>query len=75
MEGAARAAKRAFDLALVTAWHTEAFARTKKLPSLGKLLAQSDKPNNGASTAQALAFFHRLKAQGVDVTITRGLPN
>lgn len=67
MEGAARAAKRAFDIAIVTAWHTEAFARTKKLPKLAPVLASADKPKSAA--AQAVAFFHGLKAKGVPVKI------
>jgi len=68
MEGAALAAKRAFELALVTAYHTEAFARQKRLKSLSSYLAE---PKAHSSHAHAVAFFHRLKARGVPVEITR----
>jgi hypothetical protein len=67
MEGAALAARRQFDLAITTAWHTEAFARTKKLPKLASLIGDHD--GTKSASAQALAFFHGLKAKGVPVEI------
>lgn len=71
MEGAALAAKRQFDLATFTAWHTAVFALSGyagKLKDLSAYLVREPaKPNN----AQAIAFFHNLKAQGVPVEITR----
>lgn len=67
MEGANLAAKRQFDLAISTAWHTEAFARTKKLPKLASLIGDHD--GKKSSAAQAIAFFHGLKAKGVPVKI------
>lgn len=59
-------AKRAFDLAISTAWHTEAFARTKQLPKLATLLSEGGKKS---SATEALAFFHGLRAKGVPVKI------
>jgi hypothetical protein len=70
MEGAAMANRRAYDIAIAAAWHTEAFARTKKLPKLSSILTESgDKPKSVA--AQALAFFHQMKAKGIPIEIRR----
>jgi hypothetical protein len=74
MEGAALAEKKRFDLAIVTAWHTAVFALNGYAGKLkGKSLSDflTDKPSRPASHAQGLAFFHRLKAKGVPVEITR----
>lgn len=65
----ARAANRHVDLAILGAWHAEAFARTKVLKKLSAYMQRQETPQSNA--AQALAFFHSLKARGVPVTITR----
>jgi hypothetical protein len=70
MEGRAQAAKRDVDLAILGAWHAVAFDRTKKLQKLSAYL-DTGKPSQRASHAHAIAFFHRLKAQGLPVKITR----
>lgn len=80
MEGAALAARKHLDTALFTAWHTALFALNGwadkgKLAggkSLADLMDHSPKPEGAAlKHAQGIAFFHRLKAKGVPMTITR----
>jgi hypothetical protein len=73
MEGAAEGKKRQADLAFWTAWHVEAFARMEGRAFKNAL---DDRFANKTTTAannhaQAIAFFHRLKARGVPVEITR----
>lgn len=70
MEGAALAAKRKSDLAIVSAWYGEFFARQKRLEKLTDFLSRDDDPQT-AKNAQAIAYFHKLKARGVPVEITR----
>jgi hypothetical protein len=70
MEGAARQVQRQMDLAIVGAWHSEAFARTKRLNKLSSYLSK-DQPSPRSNHAQALAFFHGLKARGVPVKISK----
>jgi hypothetical protein len=70
MEGMARAAKRESEMALFTAWHTAVFALTGyggKLKSFAEYLA----PERSTKHAEAIAFFHSLKARGVPVDISR----
>lgn len=73
MEGAALRATREYDLAIAAAWHGARFTamtQTKKgLPGLSNFLAKKPEPKTGA--AHAIAFFHSLKARGVDVKIER----
>ena len=75
MEGAALAAKDRLDVAIYTAWHVAVFALNGYSGKLkGKSLADflSDKPKEqSVQHAQAIAFFHRLQANGVDVKISR----
>jgi hypothetical protein len=63
LEVEADAQRARYDLALFAAWHTEAFARTKKLPDLAKLLARTtDKPKPAdlfAKFKAVLAMFPR----------------
>ena len=73
MEGAALAAKREYDLAIATAWHTAVFglqgyAGKLKGKKLSDFLSEQKRPTRHA---QAIAFFHSLKARGVPVSITR----
>jgi hypothetical protein len=53
MDAETDAQRMRYDLAVFTAWHVEAFARTKKLPDLGKLLAR--KSSLAPESAQDLA--------------------
>lgn len=72
MEGAGLAAKNRFDLAIATAWHTATFALVGyggKLKGLSTYL--SAEPNQRSNHADAIAFFHGLKAKGVPIEITR----
>lgn len=70
MEGAAIAAKRAQDLAYWQAWHTIALQDYTKAhdfkTALKRQLGSTGRPNQ---TAEALAFFHGLRAKGVPVKI------
>jgi hypothetical protein len=71
MEGMARAAKRASEMALFTAWHTAVFALSGyggKLKSLSEYL---DRPQLSTKHAEAIAFFHSLKARGIPIDISR----
>jgi len=70
MEGAARHAQKQMDLAIVGAWHNEAFARTKRLNKLSSYLG-NERPSGKSNHAKALAFFHGLKARGVPVKISK----
>jgi hypothetical protein len=76
MEGAALAANRQFDMAIVTAWHTAVFGLTGYAGKLsGKKLSDflsgaAEQPQRSKS-ADAIAFFHALRARGVPVEITR----
>lgn len=77
MEGAALAAKQRLDLATFTAWHTAIFALNGysgglKNKSLSDFLSRDEKPKaQSVQHARAIAFFHRLQAEGVPVKITR----
>jgi hypothetical protein len=74
MEGAALAAKRQSDLATATAWHTAMFALAGYSGGLkGKRLSDYLSPDEThlKKNAEAIAFFHKLKARGVPVDITR----
>lgn len=76
MEGAALRRKQEIDLATYNSWHTAVFVLGMYSGKMkGKTLAdfiQSDKPDQRPSqSARAIAFFHGLKAQGFDVSITR----
>jgi hypothetical protein len=68
MEGAARRQKREFELAIIGAWHTEAFARAKRLKNLSEYLA--DKPTRKAQTPDEMfAALQQLKAAGAPMNI------
>lgn len=76
MEGAARAELKRIDMAMVTAWHTAAFvlgmySGKLKGKSLSDFLTgeRAERPRNDA--ADAVAFFHRMKAAGFPVEIER----
>lgn len=70
-----RAATRQVDLAIVTAWHTAMFGLGGYSGQLkGKVLADflsgTSAPKRSAH-ADAIAFFHSLRARGAPVEITR----
>lgn len=69
MEGAAEAERKAFDLAITTAWHTEAFAREKKLGKLSKYLKRQSEKRSVLSDAHS--FFASMKAKGIPVKVYR----
>lgn len=70
MEGRARAAVRRYEGDIALAWHTEAFAREKRLKPLAKYLsATKGKPAQGP--AEMLATLRELKARGVAMKIRK----
>jgi hypothetical protein len=75
MKGSALRRKRELDLGIYTAWHTAVFALGMYGGKLkGKTLSDflsSDGPPRRSKSAEAIAFFHTLKARGVPVEITR----
>jgi hypothetical protein len=66
MEGAARRQKREFELAIIGAWHTEAFARAKHLKKLSEYLA--DKPR-AQTPDEMFAALQQMKAAGAPMNI------
>lgn len=77
MEGAAKRRVDQVNLATATAWHTAMFALggysgKLKGKQLSDFLVSDERPSEAAlSHSRAIAFFHRLKARGADVEITR----
>jgi hypothetical protein len=71
MEGMALAAKRQHELAISNAWHTAVFALSGYGGKLKDLSEYQNKPSRNAKHAEAIAFFHALKARGVPVDISR----
>jgi hypothetical protein len=74
MQGAALRTERAHNLAMTQAWNTAMFALNGyggklKDKTLSDYLI-GEKPRQ-PKAAQALAFFHRLKAAGLPVEIKR----
>ena len=67
----ALAAKREHELAISTAWHTAVFALSGyggKLKDLSEYMAN---PKRSTKHAEAIHFFHALKARGIAVDISR----
>ena len=62
MEGCSRAAKRKSDAMLSQAWHTEAFARTKRLKPLNQLLGIKPRQQ---TPDEMLAAFKAIASRGV----------
>lgn len=73
MEGFAEGEKRRLDRAFWQAWHAGIFAQMgeKGLKQAFKERFADETTTATNNHAQAIAFFHRLKAQGVPVSITR----
>lgn len=61
MRGRASAARRREEALIAGAWHVEAFARTKRLPDLAKVLRRE--PAN--SDAAVIAMLDGLAARGL----------
>lgn len=72
MAGAALRQERDYDLAIAQAYH---MAKFNALQKAGKLKGLSHyigkKASKKSQAADALAFFHRMKASGAPVEITR----
>jgi hypothetical protein len=76
MEGAAKAEERRLDHAVVAAWYTATFALGMYSGKLkGKRLTDFLSGDRGKAernpAADAVAFFHRMKAAGFPVKIER----
>jgi hypothetical protein len=71
MEGAAQAAKSRLDLAFWQAWHTEAFAKMKPKDFKAALKNHFAEKKPASKHAQGIAYFHRLKARGLPVAISK----
>jgi hypothetical protein len=69
MEGAALAEKRRYDQAISQAWHTEMFARTKRLKKLSSYLKDEGEQTN--PVAGLTAMFKQLQAKGKFAKITQ----
>jgi len=76
----ARAATRSADLAIVNAWHTARFVlngyadkgRLAGQHNLSDLLSgQQSEAEPALQNAQAIHFFHQMKARGFPIEITR----
>lgn len=60
--------RQQFDLVVTGAWHSETFARTKRLKKLASYLSETEKPD----PIQGLqSMFDRMKAQGKFVKMTK----
>lgn len=57
-----RAEQLEYENLLILAWHTEAFARQKKLPRLNKLLKDARK-NNSKATSKGDAILKAMAAE------------
>lgn len=71
MEGRARAAKREFEARLSQAWHTEAFAREKRLKPLKQYLGYAEKKDDGRGVAHLIGALMALKEQGIPMKVRR----
>jgi hypothetical protein len=69
MEGSARAAKRRHDLAIVQAWHGEAFARAKLLKGLAHYLGTKPKPTRAQTPDEMFAALQMMHAGGAPLSI------
>lgn len=66
MEGAARRARREQELAILQAWHGEAFARTKRLKGLSDYLGEKKKAQ---TPEEMLAVFRSFQSRGAPMNI------
>lgn len=76
MEGAALRDSRQYDLLIAQSWHTAIFvlkgyAGELKGKSLSDFLSSERKQRPANTSAQAISFFHALKAKGLPIEITR----
>lgn len=68
MRGRSSAARRASEKAIATAWHVEAFHRTKRLPRLQSLFRKRSPEND---IEDFIAGMERLAVKGL-VTVKKG---
>jgi hypothetical protein len=70
MEGRAKAAGRASELAYFQAWATERFAREKRLKPFGKYVGDI-RPRKPQTGVDVLAIFQGFQAAGIPVKIRK----
>jgi hypothetical protein len=70
LEGRNHAAKRQHDMLIGQAWHTEAFAREKRLKPLAKYLSASQ-PRSAQGSAEMLATLREIQARGAVMNIRK----
>ena len=70
MKGRAKAAKSAFDLAIMQAWHGEAFARSKRLEKLSKYLGSKERVRP-QTPAEMLEVLRSFQSKGAGMNIRR----
>lgn len=73
MDAAALSTEREYDLSIAHAWHAAKFnalAQAGKLRALSNYISKKSMGKKSAA-AEAVAFFHAMKAAGLPVTITR----
>jgi hypothetical protein len=75
MEGAQLRLEREYDLDISHAWHSAKFNGLAQVGKLRGLKSYLGKAASGvrSTAASALAFFHKMKAAGLPVTITRSV--
>lgn len=73
MKGCAHAAKRDLELAVTTAWHTELFARAKKLKNLREYLPREDgeEPPPPVQPEIILDAMLTMQASGVEMQVRK----
>lgn len=71
LRGRAKFHKREAERDLILAYNTGGFSRASKVKPLGHYLSQIRKGGGRPSSAQAVAFFHGMKARGFAVKIER----
>ncbi len=70
MEGRSLAAVRRYEASLAQAWHTEAFAREKRLKPLAKYLS-SNKAKPAQGPTEMLATLREIQSRGAPMTIRK----
>jgi hypothetical protein len=70
MKGRAKAAQDRFRDGISQAWHTEAFAREKRLRPLSKYLMQTEGGSDRGGAA-LLGMLRSMKRQGAPITIRK----
>jgi len=71
MKGCANAAARDYEKLITVAWHTENFARTKKLKGLGEYLPRDGETKSAVQPDVILDAMLTMQASGVPMQIRK----